>query len=285
MKPILTIGMSTYEDYHGLFFSIQALRMFHDCNNELFEFVIIDNNPSSEHGKAVKNYVENWTNNLGKYIPYQNKTGTSSRNEIFKYASGEYVLVMDCHVLIEQNGIQNLLNYYMQNPDTNNLITGPILYDCLNRYSTHFKPEWREGMYGTWAEDYLGMLTGKPFEIPMQGLGLFSCKKDKWPGFNENFRGFGGEEGYIHEKFRQNGGKCICIPDLKWNHRFNRPDGIKYPNTYEDRIWNYFIGWMELYKDPNHPFISEIYNHFAQLIPETTVKQIFDNAVKFTFNP
>ena len=39
---------------------------------------------------------------------------------------------------------------------------------------------------------------GEPFEIPMQGLGMFSCRKEAWLGFNPLFNGFGGEEGYIH---------------------------------------------------------------------------------------
>lgn len=40
----------------------------------------------------------------------------------------------------------------------------------------------------------------------MQGLGIFACRRDVWPGFNPRLRGFGGEEGYIHEKFRRAGG-------------------------------------------------------------------------------
>ena len=38
-KPLLTIGMSTYDDYDGVFFSIQSLRMYHDiCKNNNVEF-------------------------------------------------------------------------------------------------------------------------------------------------------------------------------------------------------------------------------------------------------
>ncbi|MGL1784034.1 hypothetical protein ACSTG0_23510, partial [Vibrio parahaemolyticus] len=74
-----------------------------------------------------------------------------------------------------------------------------------------------------------------PFEIPMQGMGLFACRRDAWAGFNPDFRGFGGEEGYIHEKFRQRGGKVLCLPFLRWMHRFNRPLGLPYPNVWADR--------------------------------------------------
>jgi hypothetical protein len=55
-------------------------------------------------------------------------------------------------------------------------------------------------------------INDEPFEVPAQGLGIFSCKKSEWLGFNPHFRGFGGEECYIHEKYRQAGRKTICLP-------------------------------------------------------------------------
>jgi hypothetical protein len=92
-------------------------------------------------------------------------------------------------------------------------------------------------MWGIWATDPRGKdPEGDPFEIPMQGLGVFSCRKGAWPGFNPMFRGFGGEEGYIHEKFRQAGGRCLCLPWLRWTHRFGRPAGIGYSLTVEEKL-------------------------------------------------
>jgi glycosyltransferase involved in cell wall biosynthesis len=86
----------------------------------------------------------------------------------------------------------------------------------------------------------------QPFEIPAQGLGLFCCLKKSWVVFNKDFRGFGGEEGYIHEKFRRHGGRALCLPWLTWDHRFGRPDGQKYPLTLEHKVRNYVLGFQEL---------------------------------------
>jgi hypothetical protein len=80
----------------------------------------------------------------------------------------------------------------------------------------------------------------------MQGLGAFSCRTDAWPGFHPGFRGFGGEEGYLHEKFRRAGGRCLCLPWLRWMHRFGRPRGVPYPLTIEDKLRNYVLGHTEL---------------------------------------
>jgi predicted glycosyltransferase involved in capsule biosynthesis len=273
----LTVGMSTYDDYDGLFFSIQALRMYQlDFLKDNYEIIVIDNNPDSLHGKEVKSFVENWVK--GKYIPYTEKKSTSSRNEIFKHAQGEYTLCLDSHVLFEQNGIKNLMYYYEKNPNTKNLIQGPLWYDDLANISTHFDPVWRDIMYGIWATNKEAYDKGEPFEIPMMGLGMFSCKTSEWQGFNEKFKGFGGEEGYIHEKFRRAGGKCICLPNLRWNHRFGRPNGVPYPNILEDRIWNYFVGWLEILKDPADPFFQTIIDAFKTKVPEPVINQIFEKA-------
>ena len=94
------------------------------------------------------------------------------------------------------------------------------------------------------------------------------------------FKGFGGEEGYIHEKFRRSGGKCICLPQLGWNHRFNRPAGVPYPNILEERIWNYFIGWLEILKDSNHEFIQDTVKAFSERLPEPVVRNILHKAKK-----
>jgi hypothetical protein len=276
MKKQLSIGMATYDDYNGVYFTIQALRLYHPiCTTDKVEFIIIDNNPSSKHGeqtKAFSNHVK------AKYIPNEERVTTAIRNEIFKNASGKFTICMDPHVLICKTGINKLMDYYKDRSTHKNIVSGPLLYDDMKHISTHFNPVWRDHMYGIWETDQRAYDDPTPFEIPMQGLGCFSCKTDNWQGFNEKFTGFGGEEGYIHEKFRQAGGKAICLPDFKWMHRFGRPDGVPYPLCLEDRIFNYFIGWLEIYKDPEHDMIKTIFNHFKDKLPPNRINIIFENA-------
>jgi hypothetical protein len=111
----------------------------------------------------------------------------------------------------------------------------------------------------------LGFSPDDEFEIPGMGLGLFSCRKHAWLGFNEQFRGFGGEEMYIHEKFRQAGARCLCLGFLKWVHRFGRPGGVKYPLTRWNKVRNYVLGHVELGRP-----LDEIYEHFvvSGLVPK-----------------
>lgn len=106
--------------------------------------------------------------------------------------------------------------------------------------------------------------TDQPFEIPGCGLGAFACRKDAWPGFNEHARGFGGEELYIHEKFRQLGRKSVCLPFLKWVHRFGRASGVPYPLDLWSKVRNYVLEWDEL----GRPF-DDIHEHFVLNGPMT----------------
>jgi len=241
----LTIGMATYDDYDGVYFSLQALRIYHPEILAHTEFVVIDNHPDGVCAaplKALESQIPNY-----RYVPEAARSGTSVRTRLFDEASGEYVLCIDSHVFILPGGVRKLLGYFDDNPLTSDLLQGPLVYDDLANLATHFKPEWRGGMFGTWDDNGLAAdPDAAPFEIPMQGMGLFACRRAAWPGFNDAFRGFGGEEGYIHEKFRQAGARTLCLPFLRWVHRFNRPMGVPYRNRWEDRMWNYLVGFREL---------------------------------------
>jgi hypothetical protein len=252
--------MVTYDDFDGVYFSIQSIRMFHkEILNEV-EFIVIDNNPHGAHGKAVEDFIS-WIKDVPiKYIKFAEYKSTAIRSKIFEYANTPYVLVMDCHVLFEAGSLKKLIDFFDSKNDGGNLIQGPLLYDDLKNISTHFDLVWRSQMWGTWATDERGKDTnGPPFEIPAQGLGCFASRKDDWLGFNPKFRGFGGEEGYIHEKYRKAGKKTLCLPFLRWIHRFGRPNGVPFPLTLENKVKNYFIGFEELNLDT-----TEIYRHFSK---------------------
>lgn len=254
----LTIGMAVYDDYDGVFFTASSLLLYQNLPQDT-EILIVDNNPDSLHGKTTKDFAGKIN---ATYIPYTEKHSTSVRNQIFNRAKNEYVLSLDSHVLLHQNAIASLIQYYEQNPNSRDIVSGPLCYENGNIAAMMMEPIWRDHMYGTWSDE--GKENTKPFEIPMMGLGIFSCKKSNWPGFNEHFTGFGAEEGYIHEKIRQRGGKAICIPELKWLHRFGRPEGVRYRLNIEDRIFNYFVGWLELTKNLEDKKIKEIREHFTE---------------------
>lgn len=242
----LCIAMSVYDDFDGAYFTMQSIRLHHREIADRISILILDNHPEGLQSAALRNAVAH-TDNV-RYLPFNGYRGTAVRDLLFREADADFVCCVDSHVLFAPGAIAALLDYFDARPDCDDLIHGPLWADSLTAIvGTHFAPTWGAGMYGQWGKDErIDVSPCEPFEIEMQGLGVFACRREAWPGFNPRFRGFGGEEGYIHEKFRQAGGRVVCLPELGWLHRFGRPSGLPYKSTFEDRIRNYHIGWTEI---------------------------------------
>lgn len=351
-QPLLTIGCATYEDFNGVYFTIQSLRLHHAEVMPYVELIVVDNAPNSKGGEdmiaPLMNHAQN--NSAGaKYIKMPGEVGTSQpRNAVFTHATGKYVMCMDSHVLLHPGSLGKLIDFYLANQETNDLYSGPMLYDNLIDAETHFDDMWRSEMWGIWgrawicpchrdkmmreplrfsvqpstegphcefralkpgkvlvdhcercgkkipnilfngssqALENLGYsrldrdANAKPFEIPAMGLGLFTCRKEAWLRFNPHFRGFGGEEMYIHEKYRKAGHKNICLPWLRWLHRFGRPDGVKYPLTRYNKVRNYVLGHKELGMD-----LTPVKEHFVDtgLVPVAEWEFLLENPEQHT---
>lgn len=256
----LTIGMATYDDFDGVYFTLQSLRMHHPETVDDVEYLVIDNNPDGACAEPLK-YLEKKIPNY-RYIPVRERSGTAVRDYVMAEAASEFVLNLDCHVLLVPGAVARLMDYFEANSDTNDLLQGPLVWDELNLVSTHMNPTWKRGFFGDWGLDQRGVNPDNPpFEIPMHGLGLYACRRAAWPGYNRKFRGFGGEEGYIHEKFRQAGGRTLCLPFMRWLHRFSRPLGVPYKISWDDRMRNYILGSSEL----GLP-IDEAVHHFREIL-------------------
>ncbi len=264
----LTIGMATYDDFDGVYFTLQSLRLYQDLDDT--EILVIDNFGC----EFTQRFVESLPD--ARYVEAKELVGTAApRDLVFRRALGKAVVCLDSHVLLEPGVVARLKAYYRDHPETNDLLQGPLVYDDLRAVSTHFAPVWRSQMWGAWETDPRGIdPAGEPFDIPMQGLGVFSCRRRAWPGFNPAFRGFGGEEGYIHEKVRQRGGRTLCLPWLRWVHRFSRPKGVPYPLAVEDKLRNYVIGHTELGLD-----IAPAVDHFSTFLPPDRVEEVVDAAL------
>ena len=265
----LTVGMATYRDFDGVYFTIQALRLYQDM--EGVELLVVDNFGC----ETTRTFVEGPAG--GRYILARQAVGTSApRDLVFREAKAEAVLCLDSHVLLDEGVLARLKSYYRENPDCLDLLQGPLVDDDLEGLSSHFEPVWRDQMWGAWAIDPRACQegsSGEPFDIPMQGLGLFSCRTAAWPGFHPGFRGFGGEEGYIHEKFRKLGRRCLCLPWLRWVHRFGRPAGPPYPLRLRDRITNYLIGHREIGLDE-----EPVLEHFRAIATEAEMVEAVRDA-------
>jgi hypothetical protein len=278
-RKSLCIGMATYDDYDGVYFTAQSIRLYHPEVTSETEILVVDNHPDGPCAaelKALGSWIEGY-----RYIPWNRTAGTSVRDIVFREANADFVLCVDCHVLFVPGALRKLLDYIAANPQTPDLLQGPLLYDDLRSLSTHMEPRWQSGMYGVWGTDERAAhADAPPFEVAMHGLGVFGCRRSAWPGFNPRLKGFGAEEGYIHEKFRRAGGRALCLPFLRWVHRFGRPMGARYENAWEDRIRNYLIVAGELGRDG-----SDVIEHFRAHLGAETVNRIVVSVEEELRNP
>ncbi|MBH1937188.1 glycosyltransferase [Streptomyces sp. AV19] len=272
----ITVGMATYDDYDGVYFTLQALRLGHATELSDAEFVVVDNNPSGPAAPALRALADHIPG--CRYLPFDRYASTAVRDLVFRVSRSPVTLCLDSHVLLAPGSVHAVLDHFEQRPHSRDLLQGPMIADVLDDDreppSTHLHPEWGDAMFGTWRTDPRGTEPGgKPFEVGMQGLGLFACRTDAWPGLNPRFRAHGGEEGYLHEKVRRGGGRVLCHPGVRWLHRFTRPQGPSFPVGLLERVRNYLIGHRELGLDS-----GGLTEHLHDLVGEEQALDVLDRA-------
>ncbi|WP_116210841.1 glycosyltransferase [Streptomyces olivoreticuli] len=272
----ITVGMATYDDYDGVYFTLQALRLSHAPELADAQFVVVDNNPSGPVAPALRALADRIPGY--RYLPFGQYASTAVRDLVFRVSESPVTLCLDSHVLLAPGAVRAVLDHFEQRPDSRDLLQGPMIADGLDDGreppSTHLDPEWGDGMFGVWRTDPRGAdPRGKPFEVGMQGLGLFACRTDAWPGINPRFRAHGGEEGYLHEKVRRGGGRVLCHPGVRWLHRFTRPQGPTFPLTLLERVRNYLIGHREL-----GLAADGLTEHLRGLVGEDHTRDVLDRA-------
>lgn len=241
-----SICLPSYNNFTEVFFTVQSLRMHHDLKDT--EIIIVDN-----FGDKV---LEKWVKNNGKnVVKYERHTdvqcGSAAKNRAIEIAKGEFVLCMDSHILVKRGALDVEL-------EGDNFYQGPLMYSSCVKYSMAWEPRWRAHMWGVWSQA-VTELPKEPIEIWAMGAGFFACRRSSWLGFNPGFRGFGGESGYIQEKYRKAGRKVYSHPKMVWMHLFhNEGTKIPYPLHLKDRIKNYLLGFRELGLDT-----APIYKEFG----------------------
>jgi hypothetical protein len=262
MNKQLTVAMAAYgpSESNNVWFTCEALRTYHGYD---FDLVVVNSGPEDcRHMRAVTEACR------GKYVWRPDLTGTSApRDHVFELAQTEWVMCIDSHIFLVPDAVRHFHGFIAQSPNCTDIVSGPLFQDNGEIQGYKWGGDETCGLWGIWVhpEWEEKKRAAMPFEIPMMGLGLFAMRKEAWPGFNPLFRGFGGEEGYIHEKVRQQGGKAICLPWLGWRHKFRdtkeagKGDPTPYPCLIQDHTFNLLVGHRELGIDA----VAKIHRHFG----------------------
>jgi hypothetical protein len=109
-RKFLTIGMATINDYDGVYFSVQSIRLSHPEVTADTEILVLDNNPEgpcADPLKKLESYVDGY-----RYVPFARWSGTAARDILFREAASEWVLVMDSHVLFAPGSLSRLISFF-----------------------------------------------------------------------------------------------------------------------------------------------------------------------------
>lgn len=266
-RRTLTVGMAAYDDYDGVYFTVMSLLLYHPEAADRISVLVVDNHPGGPHAWALKR-LEQRVPQL-RYVPYDRRTGTAARDRVFREAASDWVLCLDSHVQLVPGALAALLAHIDEDPDSGDLVQGPLLSEDQRTVWTHREPAWHRGAYGIPATDERGTDPGGPaFEIGMQGLGAFACRTKAWPGLNPAFTGHGGEEGYLHEKFRRAGHRVLCLPALRWTHRSTSSRPAPRPRAWAERLRNHLIALHELELP-----VDAAVDHFTGLVGAPAVER------------
>lgn len=292
-QPKLSIVVPTFDDYEGLSMTLESIAMHHlDPDPELAAMVevdVIEQNPGDQPGEGFEKHTcrkhatltASLVPSLAKrhafrLIPYTERIGPGNAKDFgARNARGEYVLVIDCHVLLREGAIRRLIEWLDANPGFHGLVHGPRYDDGRLAVSTHMNLRPGSHLNDTWKYTPIAKFDfdGEPFEIECHGMGLFGCRRDDWLGFSPAFTGFGCEEGYIHAKYRLAGRPVVCLPGLAWWHRFGRPGGAPYPVRWIDRVNNALAGCVEMAL-PVEPVRERFQKHVGKEQFDATLKTL-----------
>lgn len=272
---LLTVGMAHYEDFHRCRSTVLDVLKSNYWTKDMLEIIVVDNSPeNSKHSKELHDFITGMKRSGLFSIRYVRDDGPPSsyrpRGRVFEEAKGDFVLVTDCHIETAPGAFNRFYKWAQSNPECDHLLCGPYVHDAgapmmiwtemaKGYFSTSYGDGLRNEMWGKWKSDDRGAnIESPPFEISGMGLGLFACRREAWLGFNPHFRGFGGGEKYLHEKYRKAGRATFCLPFMRWMHGTQSIGPRPYPLSRYARIRNMVIGDQELGND-----IAYIHAHWV----------------------
>ncbi len=148
----LTIGIPTYKDFDGWWFTVASLYEHHDLSD--CELLTVDNSPDSPEGEAVRKSCTQWPGM--RYVPQPSPVGTApAKDRVFAEATGDIVLCIDSHVILGKRAIDAVFFALGNESQRNVLLHGPLCFDGTNTISTHLNRHWGSGMPGQWVRGWL----------------------------------------------------------------------------------------------------------------------------------
>lgn len=152
-----TFGMAVWDDRDGAIFTIQSIMAMFPKLMPVSEFVIVCNDPDGRSSRVLEQDCKSFSKSGVdvRFVAMHSPIGACPpKQRIFEEARGKYTTVTDSHVVPQLNAYYALDRYYDANPETSDLLTGPLVYNDRT-ISTHWDDIWGGPMRGRWGEAWL----------------------------------------------------------------------------------------------------------------------------------
>lgn len=183
------------------------------------------------------------------YVEHHSRQGVaSSRNEGALLCTTDYMLFLDAHMRIYQDGwVERLVSVAKEQPKSI-LCAATLDLDMqgmLKRKDQgngayidyqRLKLEWVNNQYLTACEEDV-------IEVPCVLGASYVCSKAYWQhlGGLDGLRTYGLDEQLISIKARLDGGKCLCVRDVQFGHIFRTLETIPYKFNTPDFLYNILL--------------------------------------------
>lgn len=279
--PELSIVIPTRTD-PVIWATVHSLLLHHAQALTSAEIIVIDNTPEPQLAKDLADHCR--PDRRLRHLWYPGPPSSCLYKEAgVRQARGRVVIVCDSHVLFPAGAVQRVVDYFSTHPDSKDLLMGPCLsgdgriqgtnqmlyatepYQLPTGCTVRHGVVTRGQALGVWVRDPRAMsLDGEPFEIMQQGTGVFAFLREHWPGFHPAFTGFGGNETYLMEAYRRQGGRVLCAPWLYWLHNFMDRTRNTYSRPLMLTARNYLVGFKTLARPDLFSAAAEL---FGELDP------------------
>jgi hypothetical protein len=116
---LLTIAMVA-EDFDGVYFSIQAIRLYHPEVGDDVQFLVLDPRPEDEALRGLGAWIESY-----RYWSCADAAGTSLHDLPFRHVESDYVLIMEPGVLFALGALAALVAFLRHHAPDGELMQGP----------------------------------------------------------------------------------------------------------------------------------------------------------------
>ncbi len=178
MSNVLTVGMATYGDSCGAYFTITGIRANHpDC-----DLIVVDNAPIPDLRTRDACLA-----NGGRYHHKPNLHGTSApRDEVFRLSQTPWTMCVDSHVIFETDAIHGLILHINRKWNSSDIISGPLIQDNGEAW-THCRPTHPPAWWGTWMDAWIHLESRIAFDALQVGAKRLPVKLfEKGPNLPES---------------------------------------------------------------------------------------------------